>query len=368
MAEARNKTTATQGQGQVPDKTFQENSVSSVFSKRLRALRKKLRNVEEIEKKVREGKTINEQQEEAIRSKPLTLSVIEEVERLKKTVEEELQAKDKERERELRRAEREAERWRKRAEKHQQEKKEEKPAKKERASPGENSSAKVQEAIEKLLKVFYFGRLFDTSTGNNLAHYERAAYLGYDSLLDKEDAAAGGMTMMTQKHLDGLSAFAFYLSSRPMNQLLSHKQALEHCVALAKEYAEGGKRDRMEVPLSDGTLCNLEDMLERISKTGFYNIVPVLANASSAAEATAAVEEAAAPPPANGPQEALGGQPAQVNGAQQQQALAEMDSNLQHKGKPTAAQRTKGGHPKKGGYRKSSRKPGSSRNGPKVAV
>ena len=327
-----------------------------------------LRNVEEIEKKVREGKTINEQQEEAIRSKPLTLSVIEEVERLKKTVEEEVQAKDKERERELRRAEKEAERWRKRAEKYQQEKKEEKPAKKERASPDENSSAKVQEAIEKLLKVFYFGRLFDTSTGNTLAHYERAAYLGYDSLLGKEDAV-GGMSMMTQKHLDGLSAFAYYLSSRPMNQLLSHKQALEHCVALAKEYAEGGKRDKMEVPLSDGTLCNLEDMLERISKTGFYNIVPVLANPSSA-EATAAVEGSAAPPPASGPQEdkTFGGQPAQLNGVQPQQALAEMDSNLQHKGKPAAAQRTKGGHPKKGGYRKSSRKPGS-RNGPKpVAV
>mmetsp|Transcript_9839 Transcript_9839/g.22874 ORF Transcript_9839/g.22874 Transcript_9839/m.22874 type:complete len:272 (+) Transcript_9839:2-817(+) len=32
----------------------------------------------------------------------------------------------------------------------------------------------------------------------------------------------------------------------------------------------------MEVPLSDGTMCDLEAMMERISLTGFYSIVPTL--------------------------------------------------------------------------------------------
>ena len=58
-------------------------TVSTIFQKRIRALKKKVRNVEEIEKKVQEGKTINEQQEEAIRNKNITLCMIEEVERLR---------------------------------------------------------------------------------------------------------------------------------------------------------------------------------------------------------------------------------------------------------------------------------------------
>ena len=66
-------------------------TLSSVFQKRTRALRKKVRNVEEIEKKVKEGKAINDQQEEAIRGKTATLALLEEVERLRKAVEDEVQ-------------------------------------------------------------------------------------------------------------------------------------------------------------------------------------------------------------------------------------------------------------------------------------
>ena len=139
-------------------------------------------------------------------------------------------------------------------------------------STSKNASNNLDQAIEKLLKVFYFGRLFDTSMGNTLAHYERAAYLGYDGLMKSEPAPG----LMTQKHLDGLAAFAYYLSSRPMNQLLSHKQALDQCVALAKEFLDETKEKKMEVPLPDGTFCDLEAMIDRVTLTGFFSAVPQL--------------------------------------------------------------------------------------------
>ena len=255
-------------------------TVSTIFQKRIRALKKKVRNVEEIEKKVQEGKTINEQQEEAIRNKNITLCMIEEVERLRKTVEDEVQAKEKAMEREITKLEREAERRKKKLEKQEkrQHQQQQEPQRKEREVPPKASAKPeavaaapgpdLDAAIEKLLKVFYFGRLFDTSSGA-LAHYERAAYLGYDRLLKE-----GPMPQMTQKHLDDLSAFAFHLSSRPMNQLLSHKQALDHCTALAKEFV--GANGKSKFPLADGTVCDLEAMLERVERTGFYSIVPTL--------------------------------------------------------------------------------------------
>mmetsp|Transcript_9657 Transcript_9657/g.18146 ORF Transcript_9657/g.18146 Transcript_9657/m.18146 type:complete len:496 (-) Transcript_9657:1558-3045(-) len=253
----------------------ESHGVSLVFQKRIRALRKKVRNVEEIEKKVREGKTINEQQEEAIRSKKVTLAVLEEVEKLEAVV------KEKERERLDAEAARDKERKGKKEREVREQKEKEK--KKKKLEEQEKAKAVEQEqdvdaVIEKLLKVFYFGRLFDTSTGNTLAHYERAAYLGYDALLNDPNFEFGSGGLMAQKHLDGLVSFAYYLSSRPMNQLLSHEQALERCKALAKEFLspQDPKGKGLEVPLSDGSFCDMEAMLKRVSLTGFYSIVPTL--------------------------------------------------------------------------------------------
>jgi hypothetical protein len=276
-------------------------TLSSVFQKRTRALRKKVRNVEEIEKKVEQGKAINSQQEEAIRGKTATLALLEEVEKLRKAVEDEVQttiatkeAEEKKRKRRKKREEKlaavkeeeEKAKTKLELEKKQQKEREEKDkqqaidiaaaVEESKKNSHEDSSANVDQAIEKLLKVFYFGRLFDTSMGNTLAHYERAAYLGYDGLMTERanDPAAPGL--MTQKHLDGLAAFAYYLSSRPMNQLLSHKQALDQCVALAKQFLDEKKEKRMEVPLPDGTFCDLEAMIDRVTLTGFFSAVPQL--------------------------------------------------------------------------------------------
>ena len=60
--------------------------------------------MEEIEKKVKEGKSINDQQSSALQLKPVTLSLIEEVERLGKASDDG--------EKELEKAVKEAERWR----------------------------------------------------------------------------------------------------------------------------------------------------------------------------------------------------------------------------------------------------------------
>ncbi|WZN64554.1 hypothetical protein HKI87_10g61110 [Chloropicon roscoffensis] len=362
-----------------------DDEISRVFKNRLRALRKKVRNVEEIEKKVKEGKSINDQQSSALQLKPVTLSLIEEVERLGKAVDEVSGKASDDGEKELEKAVKEAERWRRRCEKLEKEKKEhQQRARKEKPAAPPSASAAVaaaEAAVERLLKVFYFGRLFDTSTGNTLAHYERAAYLGYDSLLGED--GPGPQVAMTQKHLDGLSAFAYYLSSRPMNQLLSHKQALDQCVAIAKDFVvlgtDKGKRG-MEVPLSDGTFCDLQAMLDRVSKTGFYNIVPSFQDfgaaaavvnkhqqepaAAGASEAPtqqqqekqpAAIKEAATAKPQAAP---LHQQTNQMNNPP---ALTEMDSNLVQ---PAPA----GAHPQKkpqGSSKKGGRKWGRKERGPR---
>ena len=99
-------------------------TVSTIFQKRIRALKKKVRNVEEIEKKVKEGKSINDQQSSALQLKPVTLSLIEEVERLGKAVDEVRGKASDDGEKELEKAVKEAERWRRRCEKLEKEKKE----------------------------------------------------------------------------------------------------------------------------------------------------------------------------------------------------------------------------------------------------
>ncbi|KAJ4876393.1 glycine-rich protein [Raphanus sativus] len=57
--------------------------VMALISKRLRAHRKKYNRITEMEESVSQGKTLNKEQKEAIRSKPIVIALIEELEKLR---------------------------------------------------------------------------------------------------------------------------------------------------------------------------------------------------------------------------------------------------------------------------------------------
>lgn len=80
MAGTRNKKTAPSPPPQPEPST--EGPVITVLSKRLRACRKKLRRVEDVEAAVSQGKEINEEQRAVIASKPGLCGVIDELEKL----------------------------------------------------------------------------------------------------------------------------------------------------------------------------------------------------------------------------------------------------------------------------------------------
>lgn len=60
-----------------------EGSVVALISKRLRALRKKYNRITEMEESISLGKTLNKDQEEILRSKPIVAALIEELVKLR---------------------------------------------------------------------------------------------------------------------------------------------------------------------------------------------------------------------------------------------------------------------------------------------
>lgn len=68
---------------EVPTLKQEEDAVSTVISKRLRAFKKKANRIASIEEAILKGKPINKEQEDVLRSKISVLSVIDELEKLR---------------------------------------------------------------------------------------------------------------------------------------------------------------------------------------------------------------------------------------------------------------------------------------------
>ncbi|KAL5071431.1 hypothetical protein RYX36_022318 [Vicia faba] len=62
--------------------TTTDGPVLNLINKRLRALRKKLNRITSMEESVSQGKPLNKEQEEVLRSKPSVLVLIDELEKL----------------------------------------------------------------------------------------------------------------------------------------------------------------------------------------------------------------------------------------------------------------------------------------------
>jgi hypothetical protein len=179
--------------------------VLSVISKRLRALRKKHNRIVQMEESLAAGKTLNREQEDVLRSKPVVVAVIDELERLRTplvaAVSEELASR---------------------------------PAPPP-TSAATSSSADSDSSVQDLLALIYFGSLFDVKLHSDFLAtmmartHERSCCITYDYVTD--DAA----DLLAETDLDEVSALAALAASRPADAAgVSHRDALQACAHHAR--------------------------------------------------------------------------------------------------------------------------------------
>ncbi|KZV32254.1 hypothetical protein F511_26558 [Dorcoceras hygrometricum] len=232
--------------------------VLSVINKRLRALRKKLNRIAQMEESVAQGKTLNKEQDETLKSKPSVLAGIDELEKLRQPLSEAIGqeislALEKER------------------------------------SPAteDNQEGDVREFdvkdgndgvsdVSDLLSLLYFGSVFDVQTlmrahDNMITRsHERSSCLTYDYVTD--DDASGAP--LKELDLDLISMLGSSLISRPFNSNLPHKNALEKCVEHARLWlANSGQRIDPNV---DITYAGLREKLDKIMASEYFTTTPAI--------------------------------------------------------------------------------------------
>jgi len=203
--------------------TGADGPVLSVITKRIRALRKKHNRIIQMEESLAQGKTLNKEQQEVLRSKSSVLVLIDELEKLRAplaaALQEELSLASSAtpappQEVEERPPEQQAEQ-------HQQ------------PPPAASDDA---DAIKDLLNLMYFGSLFDVKPQSEFTSlmltrtHERGCCLTYDYVTD--DAT----DLLRERDLDLISSLQTLMISRPVNSTLSHQNALEKCIEHAKRW------------------------------------------------------------------------------------------------------------------------------------
>ena len=188
-----------------PTSEMTDGPVLSLISKRLRALKKKQNRILQMEESIAQGKPINKEQEDVLRSKPFVSAAIDELEKLRQPLSVALS--------------------------------EEIELAAHRLNPKSDSSVVPEasnEMLEDLLHLLYFGSLFDVKPQNDFTAtmltrtHERGCCLTYDYVTD--DAT----DLLGERDLDMISMLGGLLISRPGNTSLSHKNALQRCMEHAK--------------------------------------------------------------------------------------------------------------------------------------
>ncbi|CAA0818324.1 glycine-rich protein [Striga hermonthica] len=255
--------------------TAADGPVLNLVNKRLRALRKKLNRIAQMEDSVSQGKTLNKEQEETLRSKSSVLAGIDELEKLKQPL---LQAVGQEIELAL-----------------EKNKQETDPVAAATEIPSEAAStAEAEEksgtptsdsAVYDLLNLLYFGTVFDVKTlflarDNLLTRtHERNCCLTYDCITD-DDAAAD---LLQEPDLDLIASLGSLLVSRPVNSSLSHKNALQKCVEHAKLWL--GNVEQPIEPDSNVTYAGLREKLNKIMASEYFTTTPEIKDAGEVAAA-----------------------------------------------------------------------------------
>ncbi|KAI5580786.1 hypothetical protein BDE02_08G176700 [Populus trichocarpa] len=210
-----------------------EGPVLSLITKRLRGLKKKFNRIVQMEESIAQGKPINKEQEDFLRSKPSVAAAIDELEKLRQplsvAVSEEIELAAH------------------------------------RLNPKSDSTV-VPEAsngvVEDLLHLFYFGCLFDVRSQNDFTAtmltrtHERGCCLTYDYVTD--DAT----DLLSERDLDMISILGGGLIiSRPVNSSLSHKNALQRCMEHAKLWLANSDQ-----PIDSNVNVSYAELREKLNK------------------------------------------------------------------------------------------------------
>ncbi|XP_027913520.1 uncharacterized protein LOC114173375 [Vigna unguiculata] len=229
--------------------------VMSLINKRIRAFRKKMNRIVAMEEAVSQGKTLNKEQEEFLRTKPSILALIDEFEKLRQplasAVAEELQGAAPN----ARSAEAPTQTLAESSGSFEQ-------------PPPQHTGDDV--VVEDLLNLLYFGSLFDVksdfaSTMLTRTH-ERGCCLTYDYVTD--DAT----DLLGEKDLDSISTLRGLLVSRPADSSFSHKNALQRCVEHAKLWL--AKSEQSIGPDADVTYAGLREKLNKIMSSEYFTTTP----------------------------------------------------------------------------------------------
>nr|CAD1841814.1 unnamed protein product [Ananas comosus var. bracteatus] len=225
--------------------------VLSVVAKRIRALRKKYNRILQMEEGLAQGKTLNKEQEEVLRSKPLVAALIDELEKLRQPLSAALAE-------ELSRAP---------------------PPPAVEASTeedddeGDEGEGKPSDrAVQDLVTMLYFGCLFDVKPQSEFAAtmltrtHERGCCLTYDYVTD--DAT----DLLGEKDLDAISALGAHVTSRPARSGVSHRDALKECVEHARLWLR--KSDRPIHPDAPVTYAGLREKLDKILSSDYFTTTP----------------------------------------------------------------------------------------------
>ncbi|KAI3931373.1 hypothetical protein MKX01_040290 [Papaver californicum] len=200
--------------------------VLNLMNKRLRALRKKYNRIIQMEEAISQGKSLNKEQEEVVRSKPGVVILIDEYEKLRQplsiAIQEELNQNQNQ------------------------------------ASQVNQPSYSDESDVEDLLKFLYIGSLFDVKEQNEFTSmmltktHERGCCISDDASND----------LLGEKDLDMISRLSGLLISKPVHSgRLSHMKAMESCINHAKLLLSSS-----EEPIEPGTTVTYSGLRKRVNK------------------------------------------------------------------------------------------------------
>ncbi|KAL1550970.1 hypothetical protein AAHA92_18869 [Salvia divinorum] len=240
--------------------TATDGPVLSLLNKRIRALRKKLNRISQMEESLSRGKSLNKEQEETLRSKPSIVPLIDELERFRQPL---LQAVDQEIQIALEKSDHVSETQ-----------SEGGTAQEENVERSESDESGAVSAVADLLKLVYFGSMFDVRT-LSMAHenllrrtHERNCCLSYDYVTDEDDAGEP----LKELDLDLVALLGGLVISRPPNSSLSHKDSLKMCVERANLWLSNSNQPIQ--PNSSVTYTGLREKLNKIMASDFFTTTP----------------------------------------------------------------------------------------------
>lgn len=244
--------------------------VVTVIAKRLRAARKRLRNIEEIEAKRDGGKALNADQEDSLKAKPGVVAVIDELEKLisllEKAAEEETEAAVSRAVGDalaVAKAEHEAAREADRAA--AEAASAEAAAAAAEAAVAEATADTVSESdVHRLVELLYFSQTFGTQNGGV---DERSLCLSFTQ------AAGGESAPLATADLEAIHALGRLITARPAEELVPHKDALGAAKALALQWVRGQGDDTF-LPAAGCTVRELAAKLDRVLASDYASSVP----------------------------------------------------------------------------------------------